>query len=140
MTETKVIRSFGVKNGNVFPKKGHSKIWCAKFFPSVPPNSAPGLCPCRLAYLLPTNILFTLYYSLISPYLTYSNVIWASNYTSRLYTIIVLEKRIFSSIMCLPYTSLTGSGVERRCMGCDGPGHPSGRGIQLPNCVKLKFK
>ena len=122
MTETKVIRSFGVKNGNVFPKKGHSKIWCAKFFPSVPPKLhavRPIYCP--LIFYLPY-----ITRSLIFPYLTYCNVIWASNYTSRLYTIIVLGKRIFSSIMCLPYNSLTGSGVQRRCRGCDGPGHPVG--------------
>src|SRR6218665_167500 len=37
-----------------FPKKGHSKIWSAKFF-SVRPNSAPSLCPCVTNNFLQLN-------------------------------------------------------------------------------------
>src|SRR6218665_1143286 len=39
----------------------------------------------RIAYLIPTNVRLTLYYSLIYPYIAYCNIIWASNYKSRLY-------------------------------------------------------
>src|SRR6218665_2070995 len=62
----------------------------------------------RLAYLLIASILLTLYYSLIYPYLTYCNMIWASNYTSPLYRTIVLQKkRIVHITMRLPYNSHT---------------------------------
>lgn len=59
----------------------------------------------RLAYLLPTNILLTLYYSLIYPYLAYCNMIWATNYISRLHRVIILQKRIVRIILGLPYNS-----------------------------------
>ena len=61
----------------------------------------------RLAHILPTSILLTLYYSLIYPYLTYCNMIWASNYPSRLNRIIILQKRIIRIIRRLPYNSHT---------------------------------
>jgi len=38
----------------------------------------------RVAYLLPEHIRTSLYYSMIDPYLSYCNVIWASNYHFRL--------------------------------------------------------
>src|ERR1043165_3682325 len=61
----------------------------------------------RIAHLLPTTILLTLYYSLIYPYLTYCNMIWATNYTARLARLIVLQKRVIRIIMRLPYNSHT---------------------------------
>lgn len=47
----------------------------------------------RISYKLPINILTNLYYSLIHPYLAYCNIVWASNYTSRLTRLIILQKR-----------------------------------------------
>jgi len=47
----------------------------------------------RIAYLLPSHIRLTLYYSLIYPYLSYCNMIWASNYTFRLKRLVVIQKR-----------------------------------------------
>src|SRR6218665_3365831 len=47
----------------------------------------------RIAYLLPSNIRFNLYFSLICPYLSYCNIAWASNYTSRLKRLSVLQRR-----------------------------------------------
>jgi exonuclease III len=61
----------------------------------------------RIAYLLPTNILLTLYYSLVYPYIAYCNMVWASNYNSRLHRITVLQKRIVRKIVGLPYNSHT---------------------------------
>jgi len=46
----------------------------------------------RISYLLPKNIMLTLYYSMIYPYIAYCNMIWASNYNSRLHRINVLQK------------------------------------------------
>jgi|SRR6218665_423068 len=47
----------------------------------------------RIAYLLPSNIRLKLYYSLMYPYLSYCNIVWASNYTSRLMRLSVLQRR-----------------------------------------------
>src|SRR6218665_872044 len=47
----------------------------------------------RSSYLLPQTIRIKLYYSLIFPYLTYCNVVWASNYKSRLSRLVILQKR-----------------------------------------------
>jgi hypothetical protein len=59
----------------------------------------------RISYLLPRNILLTLYYSMIYPYISYCNMIWASNYNSRFHRIIVLQKRIVRLIAGSPYNS-----------------------------------
>src|SRR6218665_991645 len=47
----------------------------------------------RSSYLLPQTIRTKLYYSIIFPYLTYCNVVWASNYESRLSRLVILQKR-----------------------------------------------
>ena len=47
----------------------------------------------RTAHLLPTRIRLSLYYSLVHPYLSYCNVVWASNYPSRLVRLTSLQKR-----------------------------------------------
>ena len=62
----------------------------------------------RISYLLPTNILLTLYHCLIHPYIAYCNMIWASNYNSRLHRIIVLQKKAVRLIAGFPYNSHTG--------------------------------
>jgi len=47
----------------------------------------------RISYLLPITIRLQLYYSLVYPYLTYCNLIWASNYESRLHKLEILQKK-----------------------------------------------
>ena len=47
----------------------------------------------RSLYFLPPAIRIKLYYSLIFAYLTYCNVVWASNYDSRLSRLVILQKR-----------------------------------------------
>ena len=47
----------------------------------------------RISYKLPTHILINLYYSLVYPYIAYCNMVWASNYKSRLVRLIILQKR-----------------------------------------------
>ena len=47
----------------------------------------------RTSYLLPQPIRMKLYYSLVYPYLTYCNLIWASTYDTRLNRLVILQKR-----------------------------------------------
>ena len=47
----------------------------------------------RIAHLLPTSVRINIYYSLIHPFLSYCNVVWASNYTNRLKRLIILQKK-----------------------------------------------
>src|SRR6218665_1102016 len=61
----------------------------------------------RIAYLIPTNVRLTLYSSLIYPYIAYCNIIWASNYKSRLYRLKILQKISVRIIAGLPYNSHT---------------------------------
>jgi hypothetical protein len=53
----------------------------------------------RVAYLLPTHIRISLYYSIIHPYFSYCNMIWASNYPARLKRLIVLQNRALRIIV-----------------------------------------
>jgi hypothetical protein len=67
----------------------------------------------RVAFLLPRQILLTLYYSLIYPYLAYCNPVWASNYPSRLKRLQVLHRRalriIHRSHPSIPSSELAAS-------------------------------
>ena len=48
----------------------------------------------RIAYIiLPKTIRMNLYYTLVYPYLTYCNLVWASTYESRLHKLIILQKK-----------------------------------------------
>src|ERR1700733_13444498 len=47
----------------------------------------------RVAHLLPKQTRLNLYYSLIHPYFTYSNMVWASTYSSRLTRLNSLQRR-----------------------------------------------
>ncbi len=48
----------------------------------------------KISYLLPTKVLTNLYYTLVYPYLLYGNLVWASNYETRLRPMTILQKRI----------------------------------------------
>ena len=56
----------------------------------------------RVAYLLPLNIRKNLYYTMIYPYLNYCNIIWASNYPSRLKRLTILQNRAVRFIIGYP--------------------------------------
>ena len=47
----------------------------------------------RISHLLPQSVKLSLYYSLIYPYLSYCNLIWALTYPTRLQGLIRLQKR-----------------------------------------------
>jgi hypothetical protein len=62
----------------------------------------------RASFSLPLHVRLTLYYSLIYPYLTYCNIIWASTYKSNLQRlIIILQKRVVRYVANVPYNSHT---------------------------------
>lgn len=61
----------------------------------------------KLKYLLPKNVLLSLYYTMIFPYLTYGNIVWASTYHSRLNCLMVLQKRIVRIITHSNYLAHT---------------------------------
>jgi len=63
----------------------------------------------RTSHLLPLQIRTTLYYTLIYPYLTYCNVLWASTYKTSLKRLIILQKRAVRYIIArIPYGAHTG--------------------------------
>jgi len=48
------------------------------------------------AHLLPTETLINVYYrpTLVNPYFIYGNIVWASNFDSRITNLVLLQKRI----------------------------------------------
>ena len=48
----------------------------------------------KIAYLLRPKILLALYYTLVDPYLLYGNIVWASNYHSRIKCLSLLQNRM----------------------------------------------
>ena len=52
----------------------------------------------KARFYLPSNSLLSLYYTLIYPYLTYCNLVWASTYVSYLQRIYLLQKSVVRSI------------------------------------------
>ena len=52
----------------------------------------------RLSHFVPTNILRILYCSLILPYLSYCNIVWANNYMESIHKLIILQKKVIRII------------------------------------------
>ena len=61
----------------------------------------------RTSYMIPPSIRLKLYYSLIYPYLSYCNLIWASTYKSRLHKLVILQKRAVRTIAGVSYRTHT---------------------------------
>ncbi len=53
----------------------------------------------KLSHIVPNHVLITLYNTLVTPYLNYCNIIWASNYSTRLKPLEILQKRVIR-ILC----------------------------------------
>ena len=70
----------------------------------------------RVAYLLPTSIRLNLYYSIVHPYLNYCNIIWASNYPSRLKRLVILQNRAIRAITSCHYFLSTDSAFKYLCI------------------------
>lgn len=53
----------------------------------------------RVSKLLPVNILLQLYYTrLVQPYLVYCNLVWASNYLTRLLNLSILYRKAMHTL------------------------------------------
>ena len=52
----------------------------------------------KVRYLVPENLMLTLYYSLVYPYLLYSISIWGGTYPSHLEPLIIVLKRVIRLI------------------------------------------
>ena len=63
----------------------------------------------RISRLLPSHIRSTLYYTLIYPYLSYCNIVWACAYKSNLTKLHTLQKRAVRFIAQIPYGAHTKS-------------------------------
>ena len=61
----------------------------------------------KVKYLLDKTSLYTLYCSLVLPYLNYCCEIWANNYYARIRNIIVLQKKAIRIVDQVPYKSHT---------------------------------
>ena len=56
----------------------------------------------RIRHFINIKTALMLYYSLIYPYLTYCNIVWASNYRSRLEALMKTQKRAIRIVFLLP--------------------------------------
>jgi len=63
----------------------------------------------RIRHVLQRPILMNLYNTLILPYLSYCNIVWASNYHSHLTRLTILQKRIVRIICGLKYNQSTST-------------------------------
>ena len=59
----------------------------------------------RISYLVDMKTSLMLYYALIFPYISYCNIVWASNYPSRLKPLHVLHKRSIRVMFHIPWRS-----------------------------------
>ena len=63
----------------------------------------------RIRPFFNTKVALLLYFSLVYPYITYCNIIWASTYNTHLHQLNVLQKRIIRIIFLLTPLSSTVS-------------------------------
>ena len=63
----------------------------------------------RIRPFVNIKVALLLYFSLVYPYITYCNIIWASTYNTHLHQLIVLQKRIIRIIFLLTPLSSTVS-------------------------------
>ena len=56
----------------------------------------------RLRHYLPSRILVNLYYTLVHPYFDYCNIIWATDYSTSLNNLFLLQKRLCVSSQIRP--------------------------------------
>ena len=63
----------------------------------------------RIAKVIPLRIRSTLYFTLIYPYLSYCNIVWACAYKSHLDKLYTLQKRAVRFVANIPYRSHTKS-------------------------------
>jgi len=52
----------------------------------------------RISQVISPKLRLNLYHIMVSPYMTYGNIVWASNYQSRIHSFTTLQKRILRII------------------------------------------
>ena len=91
ITETSESKFLGVIVDNKLSWASHIKL--------IPNKISKSLSILRyLRYSFPTNILKTLYMTLILPYLSYCNIIWGSAFKTVLKPIVILKKKRIRTI------------------------------------------
>ena len=90
------IQFLGVTVNEFLSWKPHISTICMKVSRSM------GIIS-RLKFILPQNILITLYYSLILPHLTYCNSVWGHTFKSHLSRLLILQKKAIRLISSSPY-------------------------------------
>src|SRR6218665_340508 len=61
----------------------------------------------QIAHLLPNSTRLGLYHTMVHPYFTYGNLVWASTYPTRLKSLVVLQKRAMRIICRASYQAHT---------------------------------
>ena len=61
----------------------------------------------KVKSIFPTKLLLSLYYTMVYPYLSYCNIVWASTYPTRLNKLCTLQKRIIRIISHSDYLAHT---------------------------------
>jgi len=79
---------------------GHIDLVCSKV------SRAVGVLY-RLSHFVPKNILLSLYYSLVFPYLLYCNIVWGGACNSSLTKLFLLQKRVVRILTCSGYLDHT---------------------------------
>ena len=59
---------------------------------------------CKVRHYLNNKHIITLYHTLVYPHLYYGNILWASNFKTRLKSVSTIQKKILKIISFLPYT------------------------------------
>lgn len=95
ITEVDSIKFLGVYIDKHLTWKAHINYIASKVAKNI------GIIS-RVARILPRDIRLNLYYSLIFPYLSYCNLVWASNYDHRLHKLWVLQKKATRMIVMAP--------------------------------------
>src|SRR6218665_525129 len=52
----------------------------------------------KISHLLSNNTLINLYYTMINPYLIFGNIVWAANYDTRMWCLVLLQKKVIRVI------------------------------------------
>src|SRR6218665_3252435 len=53
----------------------------------------------RISHVISPKLRLNLYHTMVSPYMTYGNIVWASNYESRIHCFTTLHKRVLRIIV-----------------------------------------
>ena len=90
------VKFLGITFNEFLSRKPHISSICNKVSRCI------GIIS-RLKFILPQNILITLYHSLILPHLTYCNSVWGHTFKSHLSRLSILQKKSIRLISSSPY-------------------------------------